>query len=259
MFFSPLTLVLLPSQRLACKTKQGHALHSHGCVTSERKKRDISESGKDREGNKTLRPRGLVRARAGCEPSSFLIRCLKDDIFSRAARAAWEQVFFISGRMLRRNNLQQRMRELVREVRGRAEGCDGWVREMRSDQKALECCKFPLKLLQWRRISPSCRRIRVCLCDRGWGSDWTAVFLAALMSQLTLAPETRTQTTFDSRAWQCHTSHTLYVLPFPKLCFDFRAKCVFAFSHIPLMHAALPPHLDILRFLIQVGYRAQPY
>lgn len=130
--FFPLTLVLLPSHRIACKTKQRHVLHSHSCVTSERKKGHITESGKDREGNKTLKPKGSVRAQAGCEPkplliasSSFLIRCLKDDIFSRAARAVWEQVFFISGRMLWRNNLQQRMRELVREVRGRAEGCDG--------------------------------------------------------------------------------------------------------------------------------------
>lgn len=34
---------------------------------------------------------------------------------------------------------------LAREVRGRAEGCDGWEREMRSDQKALECLRVPLR------------------------------------------------------------------------------------------------------------------
>lgn len=87
--FFPLTLVLLPSQRISCKTKQGHALHSHSCVTSERKKGNISESGKDGEGNKTPKPKGLARAPAGCEPkpfliapSSFLIRRLKDYFFS---------------------------------------------------------------------------------------------------------------------------------------------------------------------------------
>lgn len=32
-----------------------------------------------------------------------------------------------------------------REVRGRAEGCDGWEGEMRGDQKTLECLRVPLK------------------------------------------------------------------------------------------------------------------
>lgn len=36
----------------------------------------------------------------------------------------------------------------MREVRGRAEGCNGWEREMRSDQKALGCCEFLFKRLQ---------------------------------------------------------------------------------------------------------------
>lgn len=62
--------------------------------------------------------------------SSYLCPCLRllEHRFFLSLQLFWSNFFL---RKLWRNNVQEGLREVVREVRGRAEGCDGWEREMR--------------------------------------------------------------------------------------------------------------------------------
>lgn len=82
--------------------------------------------------------------------SGTFVLCRKSNgeaIFHPPETLGSRRVFFISPENGGEESVRRRRNTggLAREVRGRAEVCDGWEREMRSDQKALECLRVPLR------------------------------------------------------------------------------------------------------------------
>lgn len=106
-------------------------------MVSGRKAVDISQSDTGRAGDKKetepekKKKKGLVGARRGGEPSDLsphLCPCIHSP---RTLFLLSLQLFFFAQAFLfflfrvGRNEVQERLREAVREVRGRAEECDG--------------------------------------------------------------------------------------------------------------------------------------